>query len=458
MKASEIIVGLDIGTTKIAVIVGQRDELGKIKILGHGKSDSIGVRRGSVVNIDKATESIKKAVKDAEINSNIKIESVYVGIAGQHIKSIQHHGKIVRDNPDIEISKLDVNNLRDSMMKIQMEPGEKIIHVIPQEFFVDKEQGIKDPVGMLGATLGANFHVVIGQIAAIKNIFRSVERAGLDLQGLILEPLASAVAVLDNTEIEAGVALVDIGGGTTDIAIFHDEVLRHTAVIPLGVNIITEDIKEGCTILKAQAEALKIKYGSALESESPDLIIAIKGLRDKAPKEIASKNLAGIIRARMEEILEQVMVEIINSGYERKLIGGIVLTGGGAMLKNIAQLTEFMTTIDTRIGKPNEHLAGNVSDEMANPMYATGIGLVIKGIENLEEDLEDDEEDENIEAGQENIVDDYPVEENEKIKKRKEKIPKTPKTPKPPKPQKPSLFSNIINIEKIKDFFNDQDL
>ncbi|MCF8296879.1 MAG: cell division protein FtsA [Saprospiraceae bacterium] len=385
MDYSEIVVGLDIGTTKIAAIVGRKNEFGKIEILGSGKTESIGVSRGVVANIDKTVQSIKNAVEEAELKSGVNIDHINVGIAGQHIKSLQHRGSIMRNSLEDEISQDDIDRLIDDMHKLVMEPGEEIIHVIPQEYIVDKEQGIKEPIGMAGICLEANFHIIVGQIAAAKNINKCVTKSGMKVEELILEPLASAEAVLSEEEKEAGIALVDIGGGTTDIAIFQDGIIRHTAVIPLGGNIITEDIKEGCTIIKSQAEALKVKFGSALASENRDEeIVSIPGLRGRAPKEITLKNLASIIQARMEEIIEYVYYEIKNSGFEKKLIAGIVLTGGGAQLKHIAQLTEFITGMDTRIGYPNEHLASNVSEEITSPLYATGIGLVIKGLQNAE--------------------------------------------------------------------------
>lgn len=382
MEASEIIVGLDIGTTKIAAIVGRQNQYGKIEILGYGTAKSIGVKRGVVSNIEYTIESIKQAVKEAEAQAGVDIKVVNVGIAGQHIKSIQHRGSIIRNSLDTEISQDDIDRLVDDMYKLVMQPGEEIIHVIPQEYIVDKETGIKYPIGMSGICLEANFHIITGQVSAVKNINKCVTKAGLAIAEQILEPLASADACLTDEEKEAGVVLVDIGGGTTDIAIFQDDIIRHTAVIPLGGDIITEDIKEGCTIIKDQAEKLKIKFGSALASENKnEEIVSIPGLKGRPPKEITLRNLASIIQARVEEIIEHVYYEIKNSGYEKKLIAGIVLTGGGAQLKNIGQLCEFVTGMDTRIGYPNEHLSEKVPEEMALPMYSTGIGLVIKGLQ-----------------------------------------------------------------------------
>jgi cell division protein FtsA len=381
---SEIIVGLDIGTTKIAAIVGRKNEFGKIEIMGTGRAESVGVTRGVVANIEKTVASIKQAVAEAEHKSGVNIKSVHVGIAGQHIKSLQHRGMITRSSTNDEISQRDIDALIDDMYKLAMPPGEEIIHVIPQEFIVDNEQGIRDPIGMSGIRLEANCHIITGLITAANNINKCVTKAGLTPVDLILEPLASAEAVLTDEEKEAGIVLVDIGGGTTDVAIFQDNIIRHTAVIPFGGNVITEDIKEGCSIIRNQAELLKIKFGSALASQMKDNeIVSIPGLRGREPKEISVKNLASIIQARVEEIIEQVYYEIKTSGFERKLIAGIAVTGGGAQLRHITQLIEYITGMDTRIGYPNEHLAKG-AEETKSPMYATGVGLVIKGLQEYE--------------------------------------------------------------------------
>jgi cell division protein FtsA len=394
----DIVVGLDIGTTKIAVLVGTKNEFGKIELLSVGKCESRGVQRGVVVNIQETIESIKTAVVDAVRNLDlrnaddqtkkleIEIGEVIVGIAGQHIKSLQHRGMIMRKKVEEEVSQADVDDLIDNMHKLVMNPGEEIIHVIPQDYLVDKESGIKNPIGHAGVRLEGNFHIITGHVSAVKNIYKCVERAGLSVEDLQLEPLASSASVLSDEEKEAGVVLVDIGGGTTDIAIFYDGVIRHTAVIPFGGNIISDDIKEGCNIIKAQAELLKVKFGSALATESQDNeVISIPGLRGRPHKEISVKNLANIIQARMEEILELVFFEIKNSGYEKKLAAGIVVTGGGAQLKHLTQLVEYITGMDCRVGTPNEHLGASVVD-VAHPMFATGVGLVMKGFEKLEKE------------------------------------------------------------------------
>lgn len=388
---SEIVVGLDIGTTKIACLVGRQNQHGKIEILGMGVSESVGVTRGVVSNIEKTVASIKAAVADAEKNSNVEINVVNVGIAGQHINSLQHRGIKMRNNLETEISRNDLDELIDDMYKLVMLPGEEIIHVLPQEFIIDNEQGIKDPIGMSGVRLEANFHIITGHIAAAQNIYKCVAKAGLTVDQLILEPLASSEAVLSNEEKEAGIVLVDIGGGTTDLAIFQDGIIRHTAVIPFGGNIITEDIKKGCTIMKNQAEALKKKFGSAIASENNENeIVCIPGLRGREPKEISLKNLANIIEARMSEIIEHIYYEIKNSGFEKELIGGIVVTGGGSQMRHITQLFEFITGMDCRIGYPNEHLYKAPNEDVVKPTYSTGVGLVMKGFDDGSKPATDD--------------------------------------------------------------------
>lgn len=380
MANTDIVVGLDIGTTKIAVVVGRENENGKIEILGFGTSESIGVKRGFVSNIEQTIESILKAVKKAEDVYGQKISVVQVGIAGQFIKSIQQYGSLIRKNLDDEISQDDITMMTENMHSLIMNPGEEIIDIIPQEYTIDGEAGVINPIGMAGISIETYFHIITAQASAIRNISKCVMRAGLTLDNLILEPIASAEAVLSEEEKEAGVVLVDIGGGMTDIAIFHNGIIRHTAVIPFGGEIITEDIKEGCTIIKKYAEDLKVKFGSVLSNAGEDEIVSIPGLRGRPHKEISIKNLSSIIQARMEEILEQVDTEIANSEYGKKLIAGIVLTGGGSLLKHIKQLTEFVTGLDTRIGYPNEYLAPNTDKELDNPIYSTAIGLVKKGI------------------------------------------------------------------------------
>ncbi len=386
MQNDKIVVGLDIGTTKICAIVGTKNEYGKLEVLGMGKAVSDGVIRGIVTNIDKTIMAIEKAIAEASEQSGIEINVVNVGIAGQHIKSSIHHGSITRDRVDDEITVEDINRLSNDIHKIVMPPGCEIIHVMPQDYIVDYEDGIKDPVGMSGVKLEADFHVITAQTNAIRNINKCVKRGGLEIDDLILEPLASSMSVLSDEEKEAGVCLVDIGGGTTDVAIFHDSIIRHTAVIPFGGNIITTDIKEGLKVMQNQAELLKTKFGKAIAEEAnPNEIVSIPGLRNRPPKEISIRNLAHIIEARMEEIIELVHAEIITSGYASKLAGGIVITGGGSQLAYIKQLFEYMTGMDARIGYPNEHLGKSKVEAIKSPMYATTVGLVLSGFRAIDE-------------------------------------------------------------------------
>jgi cell division protein FtsA len=388
MENENIAVGLDIGTTKIVAMIGKKNDYGKMEILGIGKSKSLGVHRGVVNNITQTIQSIQQAVQDAETSSGMKIKDVIVGIAGQHIRSLQHSDYITRSNSDEVIDEDDIDRLCNQVHKLVMLPGEEIIHVLPQDFKVDGQAEIKEPIGMYGGRLEANFHVVVGQVSSIRNIGRCVKSAGLELSGITLEPLASANAVLSQEEKEAGVALIDIGGGTTDLAIFKDGIIRHTAVIPFGGNVITEDIKEGCSIIEKQAELLKIKFGSAWPGENKDNeIVSIPGLRGREPKEITLKNLSKIIHARVVEIIEQVYLEIKNYGHDeqkKKLIAGIVLTGGGAQLQHLKQLVEYISGMDTRIGYPNEHLAGDSDSETTSPMFATAVGLVMNSLQSRE--------------------------------------------------------------------------
>jgi len=390
METEKIMVGLDIGTTKICAIVGRKNEFGKLEVLGLGKAESEGVIKGIVTNIDKTVLAIEKAVKEAGDMSGINIRVVNVGIAGQHIKSSIHHGSITRLSTDEEISMDDINRLTDDMHRIVIPPGSEIIHVMPQDYTVDYEEGIKDPVGMSGIRLEADFHIITAQTSAINNINKCVRRANLDIDDLILEPLASSLAVLSEEEKEAGVCLIDIGGGTTDIAIFYDNIIRHTAVIPFGGNMVTQDIQQGLQVMNRQAEQLKTRFGKAIgEEASPNEIVSIPGIRNRTAKEISVKNLANIIQARMEEIIELAHVEIINSGFEKRLAGGIVITGGGALLSNLKQLVEYMTGMDTRIGYPNEHLGKSKLDSIKSPMYATAVGLVLSGFRSLDARFEE---------------------------------------------------------------------
>jgi len=382
---NQYVAAIDLGTTKIVTIIGKKTPNGKLEIVAYSKAPSTGVKRGVVLNIEDTVNSIQRTVEAVQLKSGIIFNDVYVGIAGQHIRSVRNRGYINRNSSDEVICIEDVQKLIDDMYKIPTEVGEDILHVLPQNFIVDNEAGIKNPVGMSGKRVEANFHIVIGQTASAKNIEKCVNRVDLVVNDLILEPLASAEAVLTEDEKEAGVVLVDIGGGTTDVAVFFDGIVRHTAVIPFGGNVITNDIKEGCSILQRQAEQLKVQFGSALGDIAPeDKIVTIPGISGREPKEISFKSLAHIIQSRMEEIIDYVTFEVENSGYADKLSAGIVLTGGGALLRHLSQLVKFKTGFDVRIGYPNEYLSADSSDEINTPMHSTAIGLVLKGFEQME--------------------------------------------------------------------------
>lgn len=382
-----IIVGLDIGTTKIAAIAGRKNEYGKLEILGFGRANSNGVQHGMVLNIDQTIKAIQTALENCYAsNPNLTLSEVYVGIAGHHIKSLQTRGDIVRHNNDEEIKQAEIDQLVNDQYKTYIPAGDQIIDVIPQEFTVDNFQNIPDPIGYSGVKVGANFHIITGDKNAIRNINRSVDKAGLKTKDLVLQPLASAAAVMCDHDLEAGVAIVDIGGGTTDLAVFYEGILKHTAVIPFGGENITNDIKTGLGVLKTQAEQMKVQFGSALAEEAKaNAFITIPGLRGMAPKEISVKNLAGIIQARMSEIMDFVSYHLKQVGLDNRMLnGGVILTGGGSQLKHLIQLTEYITGLNARIGYPNEHLAGGHIEELAKPMYSTCLGLILKGYNDYE--------------------------------------------------------------------------
>ncbi len=381
-KSNDFSVALDIGTTKVCAVVGRRNDLGQIEILGHGRVISEGVQRGVVSNIDKTVRAITDAVQRAERQVGAPIQRVNVGIAGQHIASRQNHGMITRDDNIAEITQGDIDKLVLSMRKLPLKPGEEILHIIPQDYCVDDEWGIDEPIGMCGTRLGANFHIITCQNSASRNIMRCVQKAELDVSDLTLEPIASAASVLTEADRRDGVVLVDIGGGTTDITIFADGVISHTCVLPFGGDVITSDIRKVFRITVADAEDLKTGYGSALASEvTTNRFIRIANRRGKEHTEISEMQLAEVIQARMEEILRYIDFQISASDTRSRLQGGIVLTGGGSLLRNVDKLTELYTAIPTRVGLPVEHLAQGYPIELGSPIYATSIGLLIGEIE-----------------------------------------------------------------------------
>ncbi|MFT3933280.1 MAG: cell division protein FtsA [Chitinophagaceae bacterium] len=382
-----IIVGLDIGTTKIACIAGRKNEYGKLEIVGFGRANSNGVKHGQVLNIDETIKAIRAALDNCMAsNAGISFKEVYVGIAGHHIKSLQTRGDIVRKDTNEEITQREIDQLIADQFKTYIPAGDQIIDVIPQEFTVDNFQNIPNPIGYGGVKVGANFHIITGDKNAIRNINRAVEKSNLVTKDLVLQPLASASAVMGQEDLEAGVAIVDIGGGTTDLAVFYEGILKHTAVIPFGGENITNDIKTGLGVLKTQAEQMKVQFGSALSNEAKaNAFITIPGLRGMPAKEISVKNLANIVQARMSEIMDFVSYHLKQVGMDNRMLnGGIVLTGGGSQLKHLIQLTEYVTGLNARIGFPTEHLAGGHIDELAKPTYSTCIGLILKGYDDYE--------------------------------------------------------------------------
>lgn len=382
VSKTDYIVGLDIGTTKVAAIVGQLAENGKINVLGLGKAPSAGgVSRGMVANISKAETAIRLAVEEAKRQSQVEIRTVYVGIAGHHIRSMQHRGTLSRRNSMEEISQEELDKLETDMQNLALEPGMEIIHVLPQEYRIDDEEGVKDPVGRMGVRVECNYHIVTGQTTAARHILMAVKRAGLEVADLIVEPFASASAVLSDDEMEAGVALIDIGGGTTDMCIFEDGFIRHTAIISIGGDRITKDLQEAFGILKEQAEIVKVNYGSCYPTETmKNEVVVVPGLPGRKPREISRYAIAQVIQARMEDIIERINYEIDVSSLKHRLGGGIVLTGGGSALANITQLVSYHTGMEVHIGTPGQKLGKGIVDEVRNPMYATGIGLVMRGL------------------------------------------------------------------------------
>jgi cell division protein FtsA len=379
---NNILTAIDIGTTKIVTIVGRMNDTGKLEIIGMSKTPSKGVKRGAVLNIEEAVSAIRYTVEEVQQQVGFTIREAYVGIAGQHISSIQNRGYILRDSFEEEITKADTDRLLTEMYKISIQPGEEIIHVIPQSYVVDHETGVKNPIGMFGKRLEGNYHIVIGQTSSARTIERCVNRVGIQVKQMILEPLASSAAVLTEDEIEAGVALVDIGGGTTDIAVYYDDIIKHTAVIPFGGNVITKDVMEGCSILSKHAELLKIQYGSALGDLAEEAkVVAVPGISGREPKEVSIKSLAYIIQSRMEEILDAIIFQLEGSDCMEKLTAGIVITGGGSLLRHLPQLVKYRTGLDVRIGKPEVLVANNDLKEVNHPMYSTSVGLLFKGFE-----------------------------------------------------------------------------
>jgi len=385
----ETIAAIDIGTTKIVALTGKKTKDNKFEITGFGTTPSKGIRRGVVLNIDETVNSIRIATKKAFESSGIRLNDVFVGIAGQHVLSQKNRCSIRITDEEGIIKKQHIEELENLMREMISDPGEEILGIIPQSYIVDKETGIDNPCDMTGSVLQGNYHIILGQMSMVNNIKKCATISGLKVKSLILEPLASAEAVLTPHEKQSGVALIDIGGGTTDLAVYKNNKVIHTSVIPIGGSTITNDIKQNLCILEKQAEELKIRYGSALQDRSQDdTIISIEGLKGREEKEFSLRQLSTVIQARMEEILHAVMFQIESAGIREKLSGGIVITGGGSLIKNLKQLASFITNNDIRIAYPTTYIEGKFSDILNNPQYSTAIGLIMKGasFNDLEED------------------------------------------------------------------------
>jgi cell division protein FtsA len=375
-----IVVGVDIGTTKVCAVVAAEDDLGRVNILGMGVSESHGLNRGVVVNIDKTVAAVQEAIHEAERAAGVEVRSVIVGIAGDHVQSFQSRGVVAISNRNGEITQNDVQRLLEDTMHVAMPADREILHVIPQEFIVDGQDGVADPVGMSGVRLEANVHIITGLVTAAKNIYRCIEKAGYQVADLVLEPLASSFSVLHEDEKEVGVALIDIGGGTTDIAVFEDNTIRHTAVIAVAGDKVTDDIRKGLGVMRDQAEQLKRQFGTALvEMAAPNEEITIPGIGGRPEKSIGRDTLAQVIQPRIEEILEIAAIEIKRSGYGRHLSVGCVLTGGGALVPGTAELAAEVLGMEARIGRPMG-LGGGLVEEVSDPKFATAVGLVLYGM------------------------------------------------------------------------------
>ncbi len=377
MARSELIVGLDIGTTKICAVVGELSPDG-VDVVGIGTSPSTGLRKGVVVNIEQTVQSIKRALEEAELMAGCDIRSVYAGIAGSHIKGFNSHGVIAVKGGEVGVK--DVERVIDAAKAVAIPLDREVIHILPQEYIVDDQRGIHDPLGMAGVRLEVKVHIVTGAVTSAQNIVRSCHRSGLDVADIVLESLASSKAVLTPEEREIGVALVDLGGGTTDVAIFGSDSIKHTAVIALGGTNLTNDIAFGLRTPMAAAEKIKIKYGCCLaETVPPDDFIEVPSVGDREPRRLSRQVLAEICEPRVEEILALVDQDLVRSGFKNRIAAGVVLTGGTSLIAGMQELAEQVFNLPTRLGYPRG--VGGLKDVVASPMYATAVGLLLYGAE-----------------------------------------------------------------------------
>jgi cell division protein FtsA len=378
VSKENIIVGLDIGTTKIGCIVAELDSDRNVKIVGVGTSRSEGLRRGVVVNLEKTVVSIGRAIEEAELMAGVEVRNVYAGIAGDHIRSINSHGVIAVSRGGVEITRADIGRVVDAAKAVAIPMDREILHILPQEFTVDDQKGIKDPSGMAGIRLEVDVHIVTGAVSSAQNLVKAIQQAGYQVRDLVLEPLASSYGVLTEDERELGVALVDIGGGTTDIALFHEGSIRHTAVIGLGGNSVTNDIAIGLRTPARDAERIKERYGVALATMvDPDEEIVVPHMAGQGERRVSRELLASIIQPRMEEILALAKADIKKTGWHDKVPSGFVLTGGASALPGTVELAERILNMPVRIGHPLG-VTGLV-DSVGEPRFATGVGLVIYG-------------------------------------------------------------------------------
>jgi cell division protein FtsA len=421
---------IDIGTTKIVSVIGRKNPEGRFEILGMGTCPSYGVKRGLVMNIEETVSSIRTAVSKMAEGTSLSTENVVVGIAGQHVKSIKNTMKIPIRAKDGIIHEQDMLYLKNRMFETQVGAGESILHVIPQHYRIDGKDTVENPVGWFAKELEGTFHLVVGKLSSMENLKNCVRRVDKSVEKLILEPLASADAVLSMREKEMGVALVDIGGGTTDVAVYQNKTLQHTAVIPFGGNVVTSDIKQAFHVLESQAEELKIQYGAAIQSKTQkDVTIQVPGIKGREAKDISLNDLVYVIQERMKEIVYAIKFQIEESGYADNLGAGIVLTGGGALLKNLSQLIKAITGFDVIVGYPREHIFGPFADEVNEPMFSTAVGLLIQYDQML------------AQQAHEADIPDLLYEEEEEPETDEEDEPESPKQ----KPKRGKFFEKIKN-------------
>ncbi len=372
----DLIVGLDIGTSKVVAIVCEVNQAGEMEIIGVGSHPSRGLKKGVVVNIESTVQSIQRAVEEAELMAGCQIHSVYVGIAGSHIRSLNSHGIVAIKDKEVVAS--DVDRVIDAARAVAVPADQKVLHVLPQEYIIDEQEGIREPVGMSGVRLEAKVHLVTGAVSAAQNIIKCIRRCGLEVDEVILEQLASSHAVLTDDERELGVCLVDIGGGTTDIAVFSEGAIQHTAVIPIAGDQVTNDIAVALRTPTPNAEDIKIKYACALtQLAGPDQTIEVPSVGDRPSRRLSRQTLAEVVEPRYEELLTLVQAELRRSGYEDLIAAGVVLTGGSSKMEGLIELAEEIFHMPVRLGSPQ--YSGGLVDVVRNPIYATGVGLLMFG-------------------------------------------------------------------------------